>query len=257
VPGPAQAPTLVLLHGWTATGDLNWFRVFSALGARFRVVSMDHRGHGGGIRSVRPFRLEDCADDVAALADVLGVRRVVPVGYSMGGPIAQLVWRRHPGLVDGLVLCATARSFATTRQERMAFAGLTGLATAARLTPGPARRWLEGQYLARRSRVYEDWAAEQIAKNDWRHVLEAGAALGRFSSREWIGSLDVPAAIVVTTEDRIVPLRRQLRLAESIPDAKLFRVDGDHDSCVAEPERFVPALVAACTWVTERARTRL
>jgi 3-oxoadipate enol-lactonase len=172
----------------------------------------------------------------------------------MGGPVAQLVWRRHPSVVDGLVLCATSRSFASTREERMVFAGLTGLATAARMTPGPARRWIEGQYLSRRTRSYEDWAADQVASHDWRRVLEAGAALVRFSSREWIGAVDAPTAVVVTTRDRVVPPRRQIRIAESIPGSKVFPVEADHDACVVNPERFVPQLVAACTWVAERAR---
>jgi len=55
---------------------------------------MDHRGHGRGIRSAKPFRLADCADDVAALADRLGIETFIPVGYSMGGTVAQLMWRR-------------------------------------------------------------------------------------------------------------------------------------------------------------------
>ncbi len=72
--GPSpDAPTVVLLHGLGATGALNWFPAFGALARHFRVVAMDHRGHGRGIRSRRPFRLEDCADDVAALIDELGV----------------------------------------------------------------------------------------------------------------------------------------------------------------------------------------
>ena len=41
-------------------------------------------------------RLADCADDVAALVDELGVTKVIAAGYSMGGPVAQLLWRRHP-----------------------------------------------------------------------------------------------------------------------------------------------------------------
>ena len=66
---------------WTATADLNWFTSFSALGRRFRVLAMDHRGHGRGIRTSEVFRLRDCADDGIALADELGVDRVIPVGY--------------------------------------------------------------------------------------------------------------------------------------------------------------------------------
>ena len=79
-----DAPAIVLLHGWTATADLNWFRCYGALGERYRVIAFDHRGHGTGLRSKKPFRLEDCADDAVAIAAALGVERFIPVGYSMG-----------------------------------------------------------------------------------------------------------------------------------------------------------------------------
>src|SRR3954449_7851087 len=69
LPGPPGAPTVVLLHGWTATADLNFYTCYDALGEHFRVLAFDHRGHGRGIRSRRRFRLEDCADDVAELLD--------------------------------------------------------------------------------------------------------------------------------------------------------------------------------------------
>src|SRR6185295_19726590 len=133
LPGPPGAPTVFLLHGLGATADLNWFPSYPALSARYRVIAMDHRGHGRGIRSRRPFRLEDCADDVVDVADALGVRSFIPVGYSMGGPIAQLVWRRHRSRVDGLVLCATAARFASSPESRLGFVGLGGLAMASRL----------------------------------------------------------------------------------------------------------------------------
>jgi 3-oxoadipate enol-lactonase len=256
LPGPPGAPTIALLHGWTATADLNWFTAFRSLGRRFRVVAMDHRGHGRGIRSSKPFRLTDCADDVVALADLLGIERIIPVGYSMGGPIAQLIWRQHPERVDGLVLCATSRGFAGTRDERLVFAGIGALARASRLTPAGIRQRLSGFYLGRRSRPYDDWALEQVTHHDWTRILEAGQAIGRFSSRAWVGEIDVPTAIVLTMQDRVVPLRRQIRLFQSIPGSKAFRVDGDHDVCVVGPERFVPALVSACTYVAEQARVR-
>ncbi len=138
--GPAGAPTLVLLHGLGVSADLNWFRCYDALGRRYRVIAMDHRGHGRGIRSSRPFRLADCADDVAAVADELGIDQFIPVGYSMGGPITQLVWRRHADRVAGLVLCATSRSFTPRRaSDRLLLTSLLGLSAAARLTPAQLR----------------------------------------------------------------------------------------------------------------------
>jgi 3-oxoadipate enol-lactonase len=250
LPGPPGAPVVVLLHGWTVTADVTWFRTYAALGERYRVLALDLRGHGRGIRSRTPFRLEDCADDVAALAAEYGISQLVPVGYSMGGPVAMLLWQRHRFLVQGLVLCATARVFSTSRQDRVGFVALAGLARASRLTPAQARAWLGGQFVARRSRRYEDWALDQVMGNDWRAVLEAGAAIGRFSARDWIGAVDCPTAVVMMTRDHIVSPRRQQRLLESMPGAAGFRIDADHDACVMAAEVFVPTLLEACGTVT-------
>src|ERR1039458_8056338 len=92
-PGPAG----LLLHGWTASADLNFCPVYARLAERYRVIALDLRGHGRGMRSTEPFSLEDCADDAAALLDEVGAGPVVVVGYSMGGPVALLLARRHPG----------------------------------------------------------------------------------------------------------------------------------------------------------------
>ncbi|MEQ8435896.1 MAG: alpha/beta hydrolase [Ilumatobacter fluminis] len=246
IAGPAGAPTIVLLHGWTATADLNWFACYAALGEHFHVVAYDHRGHGTGLRMRQPFRLEDCADDAAAVADALGVDSFIPVGYSMGGTIAQLVWRRHRDRVDGLVLGATAPYFAGRRPERLSFVGLTGLATIARYTPAQARAWITDQvYLQRKSEQWGPWAAEQVAGHDWRMILEAGRAIGEFSSTDWISDVDVPTSVVVTTADQVVPPRRQTKLWRWIPDADVFRVHGNHDAVVSEADLFAPQLVRA------------
>src|SRR5688500_434377 len=69
LPGPPGAATVMLLHGWTATADLNWLPSYGPLSQHFHVIALDHRGHGRGIRSNRAFRLADCADDAVALAD--------------------------------------------------------------------------------------------------------------------------------------------------------------------------------------------
>jgi 3-oxoadipate enol-lactonase len=253
--GPVGAPTLVLLHGWTATADLNWFTCYRPLAEHDRVIALDHRGHGRGIRSRKTFRLEDCADDAVAVCDVLGIEQFIPVGYSMGGPVAQLIWRRHRQRTAGLVLCATAAYFSTSREERLSFIGISGLAALARLTPLQTRQWLTEQfYLQRKADQWEPWAVEQASTHDWRAVLEAGRAIGNFSSRDWIGEIDVPTSTLITMRDRVVPVRRQVRLFESIADAEAFRVDGDHDACVANAKQFVPTLLRACRSVVERSR---
>jgi 3-oxoadipate enol-lactonase len=251
VAGPAGAPTVILLHGWTATADLNWFTCFDALGRHFRVLAPDHRGHGRGLRPNGGFRLSDCADDVAAIADVFGVNTFIPVGYSMGGAIAQLLAQRHEMRVRGLVLAATAGYFASSRDERLNFLGLNGLARLSRLLSAQTRSWVTEQiYLQRKTQSLADWAARQIASHDWRHVLEAGSEIGAFDSRRWLNDIDVPAAMIITTKDQVVPTRRQEELAASLrTSTATYRVDAGHDAVFAAREQFVPLLVDACQQV--------
>lgn len=254
VQGPPGAPTVLLLHGWTASADLNWFTSYETLGRRFRVLAIDHRGHGRGIRSYRPFRLEDCADDAAAMLREIGRGPVIAVGYSMGGPIAQLLWRRHPDLVSGLVLCATSRNFGRSPAQQAMFTSMLGLSAAARVTPRFVRREVADRLFARRlsQTPMGAWAASELQRNDPAVLLQAGWSIGRFSSAEWIGGVDVPTAVVVTMQDSVVAPSRQLKLAESIPGATVHPVRGDHGACVMAAGRFVPTLLEACTSVARR-----
>ena len=108
--------------------------------------------------------------------------------------------------------------------------------------------------LQRKTEEWEPWAIQEAALHDWRMVLEAGKEIGKFNSREWIGDVDVPTSTLITMRDKVVPVRRQVRLFESIPKAEAFRVDGDHDAVVANADRFVPTLLRAVQSVVERSR---
>ncbi|MCL4686362.1 alpha/beta fold hydrolase [Myxococcota bacterium] len=252
IPGPPGAPAVLLLHGLGATARLNWGACFRPLSQHFRVLSLDHRGHGHGLRTTH-FRLEECADDAAGLLGALGVEPAIVVGYSMGGPIASLTWQRHSQQVLGLVLCATARHFVPRRMARLARMTLPMAASALRLVPDAARRRMVQRMLVRiehpelRDRVREDFLGHEPAT-----VIQAADALTRFSSHDWIGTVNVPTAVLLTTRDELVPPVRQRKLAASIPGAEVFEVDGDHDACMRAPA-FAPTLVQACLSVARRA----
>ena len=64
--------------------------------------------------------------------------------------------------------------------------------------------------------------------------------------------MDVPTAVVVMARDRVVPLRRQLKLAQAIPGATVHQVDADHAVCVTAPQVFTPVLLQAC-WSVDAA----
>ena len=257
-PGPPGAPAIVLLHGWLGTGATNWYRAFPVLERQFRVIAPDQRGHGQGLRSSARFNLAECADDIGALLEALELRDVVLVGYSMGGPIAQLVWRAHPQRLTGLVFCSTASRFVSSSLSRLAvttavpaLARASGsTAFAARLPWGPFRNLVpnlggDGDVSVAR------WAGGEVRSHSLRHVIEAGVAIGTFDSESWIGRLALPTAVVVTTKDRAVDPAAQLRLAHRIKSAKVFPVADGHLG-VLRPE-FCVALLAACADVHARA----
>lgn len=257
VDGPPGAPTVVLLHGWIASGGLNWFNAFEPLCERYTVVAPDLRGHGRGIRSRRRFRLADCADDVAALLEHLDTGPVIAVGYSMGGPVAQLLWRRHPHLVDGLVFCATSYRFVVGARERLIFG--TMMASAAGTTR--TGQWIGRSAVARSRGAREaipavrptnlrTWAAGEMRRHDLVKIMEAGQAIGSYSARRWIGEIDVPTTVVVTSRDRAIRPEEQLRLAAAIPGAEVHRIDDGHIACAKR--EFGPALARAVTSVAAR-----
>jgi pimeloyl-ACP methyl ester carboxylesterase len=100
---------LLLVHGFTgARSDFEDFLV--PLAERgWHVVAPDLRGHGESDQPTEEsaYSFERFADDLLALVDVLGWSRLVLLGHSMGGMVAQVLARRAPERLDALILMDT------------------------------------------------------------------------------------------------------------------------------------------------------
>ncbi len=240
-----DAPTVFLLHALACTGLLTWYPCLDALRREYRVVVFDQRWHGQGIRDAA-FSLDDCADDVEAVADALGIERFSCAGYSMGTLVSQVVWRRHPDRIAGLVLCAGATHF-VDGPRRAAAVRRVG----ARLAELGARQQRIA-VAALDQNVDEQWGWRQFRATTGRDIAHVTPALARFDSRPWIEDVNVPTAVVVTTRDRVIAPARQRELVHRIPGAVEFGVPGGHATCVLGAERFRPALLAALASVTSR-----
>ncbi len=252
--GPPGAPTVLLLHGWIASGGMNWYQTFEPLAGRFRVIAPDLRGHARGLRARRVFRLADCADDCAATVLALGTGPVIAVGYSMGGPIAQLLWRRHRDLVDGLVLCATSADFVPSPLTRhLSQAMMLGVAGAARAAAF-SRVVPNVSMLGLRTRTMPAWIAAELQRHDWRMIFEAGHSISTYHAQRWIHEVDVPTAVVCTAFDRAVSPSLQLATAEAIRGATVHRIAAGHLACART--EFGTELTGVCARVADRVHGR-
>jgi pimeloyl-ACP methyl ester carboxylesterase len=101
--GRADAPPIVLLHGWTAS--IRWWdRITPLLAKRYHVIRVDLLGHGGSAKPRDGYSIEEQADRVAAALERLGVKRALIAGHSLGGEVAIAFAARHPKFTRALVV---------------------------------------------------------------------------------------------------------------------------------------------------------
>jgi pimeloyl-ACP methyl ester carboxylesterase len=245
-----DGPVVLLLHGWMVSADLNWYTAYGPLAeAGYRVLAIDHRGHARGIRALAPFRLTDCADDAAAVLRTLGIEQTIAVGYSMGGTIAQLMARDHRDLLGGVVLSGTCQHFQDPETVKTwRWMGVVGLGV--KLAP---KTFFQAGFRRSGIRLNERtaWWMSELMRHSGRDVAEAGRELGRFDSRPWLGSVRVPAAMVLTARDSAVSPAKQHELAAAI-GATVFEVPLDHLELTSRDAEYNRALLSALEAVGAR-----
>ncbi len=109
-------PPLLLSHGFSASGRM-WDANVGALSGERRAITWDMRGHADSDAPAGPsaYGVEQSVADMGALLDLLGVRRAVLVGMSLGGYLSLAFHARHPERVAALILLDTGPGF--RRQE--------------------------------------------------------------------------------------------------------------------------------------------
>jgi pimeloyl-ACP methyl ester carboxylesterase len=213
-------------------------------------VTWDYRGHG---RSPVPARPQDasiaqCAGDLFAVMDALGLERAVLLGHSMGAQVILEAYRQHRDRVQALVPVLGASGKVVPQPalarivielgERYAPVFEALLRTGLR-TPG---LW---QVLRALRVVHPDLCPREEFEPYFEHLagldLRAYFALARdLLSHDATGllpSVEVPALVIGGERDLFVPQARSRELAAKIPGAELLMLrEGSHAALVEQPE---------------------
>jgi pimeloyl-ACP methyl ester carboxylesterase len=230
------AHELVLLHGQPGSAA-DWQQVATRLPASFHAVAADRPGYGSSPRPAGGFAANARAvlDDL----DARGVQRAVLVGHSYGGGVALSAASLAPQRVEAVILLASVGPGCVNGWDRLLAAPGAGplcALVAWRLTPWIARARLA--HIARRRR-HPLQADEHVNWQVWGHVgperrplwrtflTEQRALLRELSDLEGVAaSVRAPVLLLADPNDPLVPVDTALRLARTLPEARLQLVEG-------------------------------
>jgi 3-oxoadipate enol-lactonase len=211
---------VVMLHG-VGGGKEAWtpqLEAFAAAG--FAAVAWDAPGYGAS-ETIEPYDMAGLAGALERLLGQLAARRVVLLGHSMGGMVAQEAMVRFPHRIDGLVLSATSAAFgrADGEWQRDFLAERLGPLDAGRtladLAPGLVAGFVGPDADPARVRQAID-IMSRVAPDTYRAALRAIAG---FDRRAALASIRVPVLLVAGERDPAAPPAVMARMAERIPDA--------------------------------------
>ncbi|WP_214367954.1 3-oxoadipate enol-lactonase [Pseudonocardia sp. H11422] len=222
----ADAPVLVLSGSLGSTLDM-WRPNVAALAERFRVIRLDHRGHGDSPVPDGPYRIADLAGDVLATLDSLGVEQFDWCGLSMGGMVGMHLASEHPDRVRRLVLCCTSAHFpdSTVWTDRIAAVADGGTAP---IAPTVVARWFTPEWAATHPEVVDE-AAGMVAGTPDAGYLASCQALEVWDHRDRLPSITAPTLVIAGAADQSTPVEPHARtIGEGIPGARLEVLPGAH-----------------------------
>jgi non-heme chloroperoxidase len=265
-----EGPPIVLVHGFMLSGAL-WVHQLRDLAARHRVVAVDLSGHGQsipgstgsapvatgsvGAGSVGPDALGRLASDLWAVLEALDVEGTLLVGHSLGGMTVLRLALDTAGSqirsrVDGLALVSTtagplvplagARSLAPVA-ERLARLVIAAERRSAGWPPSGDLRWWVSRmgFGADAAPAQVRFVEEMHGATSSQVFADLLPALTSYDVSGRLGSLELPAMVVVGTRDRILPARHARRLAAGLERAELVELPRcGHEPMLERPNEF-------------------
>lgn len=231
---------LLLFHAFPLDASM-WEPQVAAFKDKLPVVAVDMPGFGTSSETLDVMTMEAGAEAGLAALDAAGVDRAVVVGLSMGGYAALAFWQHHKDRVAGIVL-ANTRAGADDEAGKERRAGLAN-----RLKEEGSQFLVDGPPPLLSADASEDlWAHVKsiIAKQRPEAIAAGSLGMGaRPDLSDELPGINVPALVIASTGDALIPAAATTPMAEQIPGAELVVIEGaGHLSNLEAPEEFNQAL---------------
>lgn len=183
----------------------------SKMRRELQTILIDLPGHGLSPKR-EPISIENYAADVVVFIEAMGLEKVILIGHSMGGGIAQQVALDYPHVLNGLVLIATGANLVVNR------AIIDGIVDKPEETAALVTKWSWGKTID-----------EKMLKQGVQHLLETSVeviqadyiACDNFDVRDRLHEIKAPTLVIAGALDKMTRLAWNQELAEKIPNSTL------------------------------------
>jgi len=229
---------IVFIHGLFTSSKMWRESYLSRLPNEYHTYAIDLRGHGQSSRTTKGCNLVQLADDVYRWSQQLGIARFHYVGVSMGGGVGVQLALEHPEVLHRLVLMNTVTGFGSVA-PRLAAPLLSLVAGRRRLL----------------KRVLRSGFTRPPADETMRLLLADALLVSRRTCAEWfhpnnrmrhldrLHDVKVPTLVMIGGKDNVIPVDRQHRLADALPNGeKVVFDDAGHMMALEIPEEVFGAM---------------
>ncbi len=238
--GDAGAPVLVL-SGGLGTSTAMWEPQLPSLVQHYRVVRVDHPGHGASSPPDDAVTVESIALSFVGILDELGIERVSFCGLSLGGMVGQWLGAYAPERIDALVLACTGASIGDpgVYAERAARVRAEGTSLT---VEGARERWFTPSF---RDSEEAQRILEELRTMSREGYAACCEAVGAFDFEDRLSRIAAPTLVIVGAEDPVTPPETIAVLASGISGARVSRIDGAaHLANVEQPGAFTALLLS-------------
>ena len=230
---------MLFVHGWCCNHTY-FAPQFEHFADRYRVVSVDLRGHGQSDAPEQQYTIRGFADDVAWMCEALGVTRPIVVGHSMGGLTTLILAAEYPELVRAAVfvdapLLLPADALAVRRPILETFWGEDYVNAA--IAYANDRFFIDTDDPERRASVLEGVAAmpQVVLASAWQSILETDS----ITAARKVGERGTPALYIGAAS----PLADLVLLRELMPGVIVGQTAGAGHFCQLEVPDQVNAMM--------------
>ena len=222
---------VILIGGFTMVKEL-WVLQVAELAKHFQVITFDNRGVGETTVPSEPFTVADMAADTVGLMDSLGIDSTHIFGVSMGGLISQALALDYPDRVKKAVLGCTSHGGRHAVQPEEAVMAVLAQAADPDIPKEKAIRAMIPVQLTEHFIREEPERVEEFVEQALKYFPTPEGAAGQmgalsiFNVKRRLGEIRCPVLAITGSEDRMMPPGNSKLLAEGIPGAEIYIVEG-------------------------------